>query len=308
MSTSANYPSGFAKGHTSMEIPLVDIQNSDGNVFWVDSTNGLASDSAGGRGTFKYPFATIDYAIGRCSANNGDKIIVAAGHAESVASATDLVADIAGISIIGMGIGENRPVITFTTVDTAVLDITGADVRISNILFKGNIANQAKMIDLSAKRIRIDNCKFMEGSATGLEFIDINGGVANACDGAVISNNEFYAPTAGNYNSAIELAEANDTITIENNTIWGDFDDGCIHNPTGATVTNLTIKNNILSNLQSGQHAIELVSACTGVAANNFMYTDTYATTFDPGALACFENYSVSSVDKNGRLNPVVET
>ena len=186
--------------------------------------------------------------------------------------------------------------------------ISADDVRYSNIIHVCDITSQVMMIDCNSTRTLIDGNKFAEGAQTGLAFIDVNGGGANACDGVQIVGNEFYAPTAANYNAAIELGEVADGVVIDSNVVWGDFDDACIHNPTGKVFTNLTISNNTLTNLLSSFHAIELVSACTGVAAGNFMYTDTYATTFDPGALACFENYSVSSVDKNARLNPVVET
>ena len=176
------------------------------------------------------------------------------------------------------------------------------------MIFTCNIASQVTMIDCNSTNTIIDSCLFQEGSATGLTCIDINGGGANECDGVKVINCEFKAPTAGNYNAAIELGEVADRAVVDNCTVFGDFDDACIHNPTGKVLTNLTISNCTLTNLLTGQHAVELVSACTGVEKYLLFYTDTYATTNDPGALACFECYSVSSVDKNARLNPVVES
>lgn len=300
----SNYRNGFKLGHTSREIPILDMQSKNGNVFWVDSNTG----SNGNTGTFDAPFATIDYAIGRCTASQGDKIFVSPGHAESIVAATGMVADIAGISIIGLGLNDSRPTITFTTATAASVVVSANDVYIGNMIFKCNIASQVTMIDCNAKRTIIDGCYFTEGTQTGLTFIDINGGAANACDGVEVVNCDFNAPTAGNYTGAIELGEVADRVKIHECTIYGDFDDAGIHNPTGKVLTNLTLANNVISNLQTGDHAIELVSACTGMAYNLYMYTDTYATTFDPGSLKCFECYSVSSIDKNARLNPVVET
>jgi len=298
-----SYPHGFAHGVAIQGMPIIYTRNPRANVYWVDSIHG----SNGNSGTEKYPFATIDYAIGRCTANQGDIIFVAPGHAETIIAATGMVADIAGISIIGQGNEVNRPHITFATDTAASVVISANDVRISNMMFTCNIASQVTMLDCNAKRTIIDNCYFTEGTAQGLTFIDINGGGANACDGIKVDHCTFNAPTAG-ANAAIELGEVADSIIISNCEAFGDFADAAIHNPTGKVLTNLTIKDCILSNLQTGDHAIELVSACTGIAARNFLYADAFATAFDPGSLKCFECYSVSSVDKNARLNPVVET
>ena len=51
-----------------------------GNVYWVDSGTG----SNGNKGTYRQPLATIDNAIGKCSANNGDIIVVFPGHSGTV--------------------------------------------------------------------------------------------------------------------------------------------------------------------------------------------------------------------------------
>jgi hypothetical protein len=299
----SNFSNGISNNFTMREFPILDLQNGKANVFWVDSNKG----SDGNRGTFIHPFATLDYAIGRCTANQGDKIFVAAGHVETITSATALVLDIAGIEIIGLGTKENRPVYTFTTATAASVVISANDIYISNLVFKGNIASQVTILDCNAKRTVIDNCYFTEGTAQPLTHIDINGGGANACDGIKIINCTFNAPTA-NATAAIELGEVADSVIIDNCSIWGDFSDAGIHNPTGKILTNLTIINSTISNNQTGDHAIELVSACTGIAQNLYMYADAFATAFDPGALKCFETYSVSAADVNGRLNPVVET
>jgi len=299
----SHYPHGFPNGVSIKDIPFNILTNPLAKTFWVDSNNG----SNGNKGTDKAPFATIDYAVGRCTANRGDTIYVAAGHAETIITATQLVVDVAGISIIGLGNEGDRPLITFATADTALVPVNAANVRISNIEFTCHIASQAIMMDLNSERITIDNCHFREGTQPPVIMIDITGSGANVCDGIIIRNCKFYSPTAGS-NEAIALKEVNNRITISDCTVWGDFANGCIANPTGKVLTDLTIANCTLTNLQTGDHAIELVSACTGVIQNVFMYTDTYATTIDPGAMACFECYSVSSVDKNARLNPVVES
>ena len=76
--------------------------------------------------------------------------------------------------------------------------------------------------------------------------------------------------------------------------------------------TTLRIQNNILTNLQSGDHAIELVSACTGVIAynvgNSTLAAAATRTAIDPGSCYCIENYGSDGVgDVNGVLNPAAD-
>ena len=83
-----------------------------GDIYYVDSTGGV--DSTGNYGTkYTTPFATVDYAINQCTANHGDIIVVMNGHAESYTAANGFDADVAGITIIGMGSGTDMPEFTF---------------------------------------------------------------------------------------------------------------------------------------------------------------------------------------------------
>uniref|UniRef100_A0A6M3J420 Uncharacterized protein n=1 Tax=viral metagenome TaxID=1070528 RepID=A0A6M3J420_9ZZZZ len=295
----SNYPKGFANGINVRGVPILNTYG--GNVFWVDSGAG----SNGYKGTFDRPFATIDYAIGRCTANNGDIIIVKPGHAETVLTAGGIALDVAGVSIIGLGVGQLRPTVTFTTDADADVDMSAANCLINNMIFKCNIANQVAMITVSAAGCEIAGCEFSEGSATGLSFIT-TAGAANACDDLYIHDNYMYAPTAGNYDFGIELEEVEDSARIENNTIIGDFDSGGIHNPTGKVCTHLQISRNIIHNLQTGQHAIELVSACTGAIVNNRLYGDTIAAILDPGSCICNGNLAATAIDESGLPIPAV--
>jgi len=53
-----------------------------GNVFWVSSTTG--TDSAGYGRNPDAPVATLDYAIGLCTASKGDIVYLMPGHAENI--------------------------------------------------------------------------------------------------------------------------------------------------------------------------------------------------------------------------------
>ena len=97
--------------------PLTEAQTT-GRVFFVGSTavpGGVAGVNASGAygNSPQRPFATTDYAIGECTASRGDTIYVLPGHAEATVTGT-IAMDVAAVRIIGLGIGTNRPTLTFT--------------------------------------------------------------------------------------------------------------------------------------------------------------------------------------------------
>jgi hypothetical protein len=299
----SHYPHGFVNGVAVRQQVVANMYSGKSNVYWVDSTRG----SNGNVGNFNYPFATVDYAVGRCTANNGDIIMVAEGHSETLTSAAAIAIDVAGISIIGLGQGNDRPTFTFTTSTAATVSVTANDVYLHNLRFLCGIASQVIMLDINADRTDVHMCAFGESGESGLTAIDINGGAANACDGVIVDSCEFDC-TGANWDRAIELGEVADNVKIINNDIYGDFDDAGIHNVTGKVLTNLFIAQNSVRNLQSGQHAIELVSACTGRLEQNNLYADAYSTTLDPGSLFCNGNLAVNAIDTGGIPIPTQAT
>lgn len=124
----------FPNGASSFGIPLVGSGPviPSGNVWFVSSVTG---GTGSGRGTSKQtPFSTLAEAITNCSANKGDVIFCLAGHAETYASAGALTISTAGISIYGLGEGNNRPTFTFGTSAAASIVVTGANTLISNVI------------------------------------------------------------------------------------------------------------------------------------------------------------------------------
>lgn len=285
---------------------ILDIAETPNDVYFVDSGNtARGGDTSGFGGNPDTPFLTIDFAIGQCTAGQNDTIYVLPGHAETVIAAAGVAVDVAGISIIGVGTGDNRPTVTFTTDVAADLDVDSDDVTLANLIFVNGIDSQTAMIDVNADDFTIEDCEFREGAAAqALTYIDINGGGANACDRARVVNCRFDQTAAGG-NQAIELGEVADQVSIVNCLIDGDWTNAGIHNPTAKVMTNLTIRDCIVGNLQTGDHAIELVSACTGFAIDNRLNGDTAGTILDPGSLKCLGNLEVAGVDSQGIATPV---
>lgn len=274
-----------------------------GNVFFVDSGHAAAQDAAGYGKSWSKPFATIDYAIGQCVANNGDEIHVAPGHAETVAAAAGINVDVAGISIIGHGREASRPTITLSAVGSTIA-LAAANCRLYNLLITVS-ADATIGIDVNAAGCLIEQCE-MRNSASkeAVTWIDINGGAANACDRTTIRNCVIRCPAVGT-TGGIELGEIADNVLIEGCDIDGDFGDACIHNPTGFVLTKLRIKGCTLRNTQTGDHAIELVSACTGRLEYNAYYSDiAQGTAADPGSCFSVECYHDDVIDASGILSP----
>src|SRR5262245_44934865 len=117
-------------------LVLADGRFAPGNVFFVQSTQSNAGDSAGHGQTPDAPFSTIDYAVGQCTANQGDIIVVLPGHVEVVTAAGGLALDVAGIRIVGLGEGDLKPRVNFTTADTADCNVDADDITVEGLVFR----------------------------------------------------------------------------------------------------------------------------------------------------------------------------
>ena len=156
----SNYPNGFQNGVSIQGMPVLNTYA--GNVFWVDS--GAGSDQ--NKGTERRPFSTLDYAIGKCTANNGDIIIIKPGHSESVSAAAGVAFDVAGITVVGLGSGSARPTFTFDTAITADIDIDAANVTLQNLLFVNGIDNLTAPIDVNADDFTMVGCECRDNNSS----------------------------------------------------------------------------------------------------------------------------------------------
>ena len=218
-----NYPSGFANGVTVRGMPLLSAY--PGRVLWVSSTRG----SNGNKGTFDRPFGTIDYAVGRCDANRGDIIMVMPGHVETVIAAGGLALDVAGIAIVGMGIGSLRPTINFTTAVGADMNVDAANIAVMNMLFVGGVDALTGPIDINAADFSFINCETRDtiGSAQATDFIVAD----DNADRLVISGWKHLGDPAAGADTALSIVGADD-IVVEAFNIYGNFAVGAIEQVT----------------------------------------------------------------------------
>jgi len=218
----SNYPSGFADGVTIRGVPLTTAH--PGEVFFVNNSSVLAKGGVGGsdgnKGTYQQPFSTIDFAIGRCVAGRGDIIFVMPGHAETITSATTIAADVAGVAVVGLGTGTARPTLTYTTANTATINVTAANVSFKNILFVGNFLSIASAITVAAAPwLTVEDCEFKDTSAI-LGFLSaITTTVSVNADHLHILNNRIHQISTTNTVAPIIILGTMTGLTVNDNRV-----------------------------------------------------------------------------------------
>ena len=166
MGNISNFPNGFNGGVTVRGLTLLNTYSA--GLVYVDS-NG----SANGDGTFTRPYATLEIAINKAQTAKSDIIVIKAGHTETITSATTLNFDKAGLEIIGLGKGTQRPTFTFTTANTATIPVSADNISIENCRFIGNFLSIASCFTVTtAANFSVENCEFDDTSAI-LGFLSI---------------------------------------------------------------------------------------------------------------------------------------
>lgn len=237
-----------------------------------------ASDSTSRGLSPSDPLATIDYAIGLCTAGRGDNIIVLPGHSENITTAAAIVFDVSGVTLLGLGTGSNRPTITCSgTTDTLDINITAANVTIDNVYFDmtGNDAVDA-FIDLDAADCTFRNCYFLLADSGGQ--VDIGVDVGTGSDRCRFENCEFFGDTASSV--AITVSAAVIGLTVKNCyfDIVGSTSPGLIE--FGAAALNIRFEDVILCNrVALATTTVDFNGhACTGVFKNVHSVLGTIAT------------------------------
>jgi len=294
----------------------VSAEFTTGSVFFVDSTTGSNSNDGKSPDT---ALATIDAAIGRCTADKGDIIYAMPKHVETISAANGIALDVAGVSVIGMGRGLRRPVVTFDTAAAATFAISGASCMVKNIALSANFADITSPVIVSGKDCILENVSFVE-TATSMNFLSCiaTSAVANAADGLSVIRCERISVDAaalafisilahqdrvkiiGNYDSQLSAADVGHFI------IMGAF------NLTNAKIVGNICVNAGDNNAQAvGDFMTGSSTASSGVVAYNLMGSlDTTTELFDTATLEFhhFENYHTGTVAKSGTILPAIET
>lgn len=305
----SEFPDGFMNGISIRGVPL-NISN-PGEVFWVNNSGVLAKGgigaSDGNPGTYKKPFSTLDYAIGRCTAGRGDVIMLMPGHTETLTAAGDITFDVNGVTVVGLGFGTLQPQLHFTTAAGVDVNITADDVAFYNVRFTAGVSDITPgALDISGDNTTFVNCLFDE-DGSGENYI-IVANVADGNDGLWVENCEYRGGDASN-DHVFELAGTHDNLTF----IGNRFHQATAQTAAAPLIESATDANNVLLKDNLFYTATAAVaSSCvvltgtgnTGWAVNNYiMSVDTDATSanftsaFDVSGLGVFDTKAMATAD-----------
>ena len=272
-----------------------------GTAYYVDSVNG--ADNRDGK-SWDLPLATIDAAINLISAartagtEKGRSIIyireqhAMGGTSQTVVGGFD--ADIAGITLWGLGSGSDKPNLVFDYASTTAT--IGADnVTFYNLRFIPSTSSITTAINIEsgADYAKIINCDFGYLDARPAEFTN-----------AITMVGSYGTQIVGNYfdaleNSAVSAiymnAAATDTL-IKGNYFHGDYSTSVIYNKTAAQ-QHIRIEDNVLyQGVHGGLNTlpvITLLTGSTGYASNNKVIANLANTSvaFNADGAFFFENF-----------------
>jgi hypothetical protein len=202
---------------------IEDQSLSTGARYFVGSGVTGATDATTHGDSPDHPFATIDYAVGRCTASQGDIIYVMPGHVETVASAAALDFDVAGIKVVGLGWGDTRPIVSIGTATSATVEFNADDMWIENIRFKGAIADLVVGLDIKTgcDDLTFKNCE-IGGTSSAVDML-IGVTIEATNDRITFDGCYFKEPAGGEATAAIKTEGAFSNLLIKNCVFWGDW-------------------------------------------------------------------------------------
>ena len=166
---------------------------------------------------------TLQAAIDLAGDGEDDLILVAPNHTETVTAAAglDTGTDTAGLSIVGLGEADERPLISFTTATSADFDIGSNGVTFENLRFDltGFDALVAP-IDVNASGCTFRKCEFITADADGQATLGILTD-ANA-DYLTIDSCEFVGSNHAGTTTAVRIV-GSDNVTIKNSYFDGAY-------------------------------------------------------------------------------------
>lgn len=310
----------FPHGISSFGVPVTP-ESSDGlvagNVMFVGksaSSKWIAGADNPYYGPMDAPFASIDYAIGQCTANQGDIIYVLPGHTETISAAGGITADVAGVSIIGLGYGTFRPKITWSAAASSCL-ITAANVKIKNILTTISIDEVVSMFASSASDTTLDMVNFTPYGALGvtgqaIQFLLTTAAAANL---TLKNCTHLQATAAAADQKWIQLVGVDNPRILNNRIdILAKAATGSIALSGSTACTNVeVVGNRIIWRGATITSVINFVTGSTGVIAYNGVgsgIAGTVTANITGDGCYFFENYSIDAVNASGILTPAAGT
>jgi len=282
-----------------------------GNTWYVDSavdgSDGSSPDTALG---------TLDEAFAKCTADQGDVIVVMANHAETVTGVGGIAHDVAGVSVIGLGQGNQRPRLLMDGAATVTYLVSAADAHIENLVFASGHADVVTAIETTAKGTSVVNCEFVDNT-TAENFLSAvkATGAANTSDNLTVSSNRFFSNDAATLgfvrlDDDISQVDISDNIVVSEGTGLATIFT-CV---TGKDVKFLTCLRNFLSSKATAGNlgwSNDTASPNNSgiVAHNRVRHADVTSTHVlgVVGGCGVFDNLSASTAAVSGFVLPAID-
>lgn len=241
-------------------------------------------------------FATVKLALAACLANRGDVILVMPGHTENITNATDLVMNVAGVTVIGLGQGNLRPVFTFTTAITANIPMSAANTSINNVIFDlTGFDAITTAFTITGAGVTLRKNTFITASATNQVAIGIT--TTAAATYFTFDGNMVVGTTDAGTTNFLQLV-GGDYAVITNNYFYGAYTTslGPINQITTAGVSMLIANNTLVNATASSTKAIVLVAGSTGVIRDNRIAILSGTAAVTAAGMFVIQNISVAAV------------
>lgn len=292
----------FSRSQAGGVFTIAGVDKHPGNIFFVHS--GTGTDGSGYGQNPDAPLATIDYAVGLCTASKGDVIYVMPGHNEGLGNA-QIAVDVAGISIIGLGRGANRPRIDYDHA-SASIDVTASGCTLKNLVLLPSVTDVLIGIDVNtlATDTILEDIEVLPGEdGAGVDEFACVVDIKVGCSRTVVSRLKVrqHASAAGTI-AGVRLAGASDDVTVQDcdMVLTGA---GVTAPITGVTTlsTNVRFLRNIL--VSDNEPGVDCVGIATsGVIADNYIFSDlaTIAAAIVATGCASFNNQYVEVGPESG--------
>lgn len=280
----------------------VTVPPSTGKFLFVHSVTGSASNNGLDK---DHPMATLAQALALCTASKGDVVLLMPGHAETV-SVT--ITPIAGVSIIGLGVGRNRAVFTASTGAINTFTMSADDVLLRNFVIVGAASGNTGLITISGNNQSYIEME-LQGGVTPTTLVTATAG-GNNC----VWQNCRIRSAAGT--AIIWTATATGICAdwlMLNNYVHGssvrDIDTAVIacskKSFTGLIVQGMTIigvvTNNSVFDFNSSTGAVDgILSDCR----MGWVADGTFANIIDAGGMLSVQNYGTDIVTAKGTAWP----
>ena len=292
----------FPNGVSSFGVPVLGGGTimTTGKIWFVDSVTGGNGNS--GKDP-QHALATIDYAVGLCTANKGDYILVMPGHNESITSATSLVMDVAGVTVLGLGVNQTRPMLDFDNTAGSI-EMDAANCRLSNIVLRASVSAVVVAINVDANDCTVDNIE-TTWEETGDDFLMVVD--CTAFDRITIVDNKFFGELAVAGGDTIVKIDDSHNLVMARNMFVGNAN-VMVSNAATLSQTCVIVDNLIYNADTTDNGCMELSVATTGLLARNTVTSlggaQAYSANIDPGSMLCSENYAVNAIDESAIIFP----